>query len=705
MPEGMKETLRRSEVRWLLALLAAAAAVKAPALGLWFHSPDDWISLDTGQKLAALDGGALTRLFTEDTGRRSGRPVPFLLWGLDWALFKTWAPGYYGTNLAINLVSGGLVWMLAWRGTKDAAAAAVALAWFLFNGATNQGIYFLSARDDDLVTLFCLAAVVAWPRARGSTRGCIGVGVLTALAVFSKATGLVLPALLVLVDVLELGPRAALQPRRAIRAYAAPGLAILVFLPVLVGLMSSNSRMLSAGAQQGGPGGVVKVVQLTLSSTLLPFASSYRFLPPIATDLLRLLLVVIAGGLALRQRQAAGRLAALGGAWLAVNLVIPFPFLLSGRNVHVEEGRYLLLPSVGVALLLAAAVGTTPSVGRRRLAASAVGLTVLAYALFQTPRFLDDRTAAPSFRDAARAVAADLPPDGQLWVATKRVDQGLTGLISSSVFPSFVPELGARRPLVFTEGGTQAFVPEPPGPHGGAALAASDRILDLDAFDPTRDAILLDLFSRPAPYDAPAAAWGRAALPLPPLRPAPAWGVDFPAPGWSYGQLALLPDEPSPVQWTPSARPGPTGLVVDTRFPLMFHELTGALAQPPFFLPAVLEGPPVELPTAGYCAVEVDVAIRSRMGRDARPQPLTRPLMPTPCFAALLWTDGASFDDPFDRFVLLPACTDPGGETLTARLDTSPSWRTTGTARKLALMPASVPGEVEVRGLRLIPCE
>jgi hypothetical protein len=691
-----------SEVRWLLLLLAAAAAVKAPSLGLWFHSPDDWISLDTGQKLAQLDGGALGRLFTEDTGRRSGRPIPFLLWGLNWALFKTWAPGYYATNLLLNLLAGGLVWALAWRGTKSAAAAAVALSWFLFNGATNQGVYFLSARDDDLVTLFFLAAVVAWPQAQKTTRGCVGVGVLTACAVFSKATGLMLPAVLVLVDILQMGPRAALAPRRAIRAYAAPAVAILLFVPALIGLVGSNSRMLGAGAQQSGPMAVVQVLKVTLASSLLPFASSYKFMPPIVADVLRLGLVLGAGVLTLRARDGAGKLAALGAGWLAVNLVIPFPFLLSGRNVHVEEGRYLLLPSIGLALLLAAAVGRSPDRWRTRLAVGAVTLTVLSYALFQTPRFLDDRTAAPSFRTAARAVAADLPADGQLWVAAKRLDQGLTGLISSSVFPEFVPELGDRRPLVFVEGGQTGFIPVPPGPHGGAALAEGAPV-DLDALRPESDAVLLDIFRRPLPYDAPAAAWGRVALPLPAARAAPPLEVRFPA-DWTYQQLALLADEPSPVNWTPRAEPVPGGVSLDTRFPLMFHELTGALAQPPFFLPAVLQSPEVEVPTAAYCSVEVDLAVHSRMGRDARPQPLTRPLMPTPCFAALLWTDEEAFDDPFDRFILLPACTDPSGETATARLDTSPSWRTTGTVRRLGLMPASVPGDVEVRALRLLPC-
>lgn len=692
-------------MRWLILLLAAAAAVKAPSLGLWFHSPDDWISLDTGQKLAGFDGGAFARLFTEDTGRRSGRPVPYLLWGLNWAAFGTWAPGYYATNLALNLAAGALLWIVAWRGTKSAVAAAVATSWFLFNGATNQGVYFLSARDDDLVTLFFLAAVVAWPTAQKSRRGRIGVGLLCALAIFSKATGLALPAVLVVLDVLALGPRAALQPKRAIRVYAAPLAAVLLFLPALVGLVGANSRMLGAGAQEGGPAGVLRVLGLTLSSSLLPFASTYRFLPPIVIDVLRLVLVLVAGGLAWKARAGAGRLAALGGAWLLINLVIPFPFLLSGRNVHVEEGRYLLLPSVGLALVLAAAVGRAPRGWRRGLALGAVGLTIACYALFQTPRFLDDRTAAPSFRAAARAVAAELPTDGRLWVAAKRLDQGLTGLISSSVFPEFVPELGDRRPFVFVEGGQQAFVPVPPGRHGGAALAAADRPLSLDTLDPARDALLLDVFRRPAPYDAPTAAWGRAALPLPPPRRAPPLEVSFTGPtDWTYGQLALLPDEPSPVRWTPSMQPTPTGLRLDTRFPLMFHELTGALAQPPFFLPAVLQSPPVELPAPAYCAVEIDVVITSYMAQDARPQPLTAPLMPTPCFAALLWTDGEEFADPFDRFILLPACTSRGGETITARLDTSPSWRTTGTVRRLGLMPASVPGEVEVRGLRLLPC-
>ncbi len=407
----------------------------------------------------------------------------------------------------------------------------------------------------------------------------------------------------------------------------------------------------------------------------------------------------------LRARAGVGRLAALGGAWLALNLVIPFPFLLSGRNVLVEEGRYLLLPSVGVALLLSAGVGSAPTGWRRRLAVSAVLLSVGAYAAFQSPRFLDDRTAAPSFRAAASAVAADLPPDGRLWVAAKRVDQGLTGLISSSVFPEFVPELRGRRPLIFVEGGLAAFEPVPPGPHGGASLADGPAV-DLDRLDPARDAVLLDVFRRRAPYDAPSAAWGRAALPLPPPRSAPPLDVSFEgATDWTYGQLAILSSERAPAPWIPRIEPGRGGVRLETRFPLMFHELTGALAQPPFFLPAVLTSPPVELAAPGYCSVEVDLHVSSRMGPDARPQPLTRPLMPTPCFAALLWTDGEAFDDPFDRFVLLPACRDRGPETVTARLDTSPSWRTTGTVRRLGLLPASVPGEVEVSALRLVPCE
>lgn len=649
-------------VPWLLALALVTLALKAPALGLWFHSPDDWISLDTGAQVAEGDLAAVGRLFTEDIGRRSSRPVPYLLWAANWRAFGPWAPGYYATNIALNLASGLLIWLLAHRLGRSPAAASLAALWFLLNPITNQGTAFLSARDDELATLFVLLAVTAWPRARGSWPGVLGICALALLAVFSKATALALPLLLLLVDGAELGRRQAMQPRRMLRLYGPVALSLLLFVPAL-GLLLSGHRGIG-----GSPAALPQVALLSLAGWLTPHGVGSG-LPGALGDALRLGLLGLALGAGRRPK-----VLLLGGLWVLANLLIPLPMLLGEPGSVLHEGRYLLLPSVGISLVIAAAAPRSP-----RLLWAASGLTVLCFALFVTPRFGTARTGAPAFVQAARAVAADLPPGGRLLVALQRVDQGLTSLVSSRVFPRLVPELGDRRPLLLRSGGGALFEPLPPGPHGGAALGPLPGDVDLDALDPARDRLLLDVFRRDSPSAPPGAAFGLVALPLPPPQP----GADL---RWDPAHWSALPPGSEPL------RP---------HRDLPFHQLTGALSEPLPRLPALLQSPPLDLRPAEHCAVELDLVIRPRRPPHAPPLPQTRPLLPEPCFAALLWSESEDWADPWDRFVLLPACS---GGPVRARLDTSPAWRASGRIRRLAVLPASVAGEAELRGVVLEGC-
>jgi Tfp pilus assembly protein PilF len=161
-------------------------------------------------------------------------PVTWMSYGLDRSLWDLYAPGYHLTNLLLHVLAALAVYALARRLLRHALeveapdcgraaidlGAAVAALGFAVHPLRLEPVAWVSARGTVLggllLVLSVLAYVIGWERGRASGRvsgpWLTGSALLFAASLLARATGLVLPAVLVVLDVY---PLRRLAPRPA----------------------------------------------------------------------------------------------------------------------------------------------------------------------------------------------------------------------------------------------------------------------------------------------------------------------------------------------------------------------------------------------------------------------------------------------------------------------------------------------------------
>ena len=134
------------------------------------------------------------------------RPI-FLLWlRLNYALFGTDAAGWHATSVACHVVATWLVFRIAKGLSRDRITALLAALIFAVHPAHVENVAWISAVTDPLMTCFLLGSFYAFLTFRNSRKratAALSIG-LFALALLSKETAVVLP-LLIFVYVLILG--------------------------------------------------------------------------------------------------------------------------------------------------------------------------------------------------------------------------------------------------------------------------------------------------------------------------------------------------------------------------------------------------------------------------------------------------------------------------------------------------------------------
>lgn len=224
-------------------LLTPLAIVALLGLAWWSYAPglaggflfDDAVNLDALGNFGRIhDLEGFARYITSGIADRTGRPVALLTFLLD---ANNWPADPYPfkrTNLVLHLLNGvllGMALVLIGRAIgvdrRRARAAAVlgAALWALHPLFVSTTLYIVQ-RQAMLPATFVFAALSAWLLARerlltGATRGPLlaagaAVFVGTALAVLSKANGMLLPLLLLAVDACL--PRATNEPTALRRA-------------------------------------------------------------------------------------------------------------------------------------------------------------------------------------------------------------------------------------------------------------------------------------------------------------------------------------------------------------------------------------------------------------------------------------------------------------------------------------------------------
>jgi len=174
-----------------MVLGAAFAAIYADALGHGFVKDDfRW--------LAAADvrsAGDLRHVFSTNVGFY--RPLVTLSFAIDRGLWNLDPRGYAFTNLILLVADAGLLFVLARRLSLSSSASLFASAAWIFNfHGINMALLWISGRTALLLCVFSLAAVLAWLRGWRLT-----AAVLTLGAMLCKEEAVMLPALLLVVDV------------------------------------------------------------------------------------------------------------------------------------------------------------------------------------------------------------------------------------------------------------------------------------------------------------------------------------------------------------------------------------------------------------------------------------------------------------------------------------------------------------------------
>lgn len=271
------------------------------------------------------------------------RPVTNLSVALDYSLWELDPRGYHATNTVLFGFTGWCLFWLVRRVTPGARlAAAVALAFYLIHPLQLEVYPVLARRADMLSGAFVALALVASTRSRDKVR-VASTFVLTALAVASKVTGILVVPLAFLIA--RGAPMSTMKAARATLPHVAATLMVFgARLPVLGGIggyIHEGRReqwavpwkifvsLVSPPASAGGVASMICIAAAFL--VLLGLALQdrrQRDVPRGRVDVFRLLL--------------------LGACWLALSLL----FLL-GTNGGLGWW-YSFMPLLGLSLMVGA---------------------------------------------------------------------------------------------------------------------------------------------------------------------------------------------------------------------------------------------------------------------------------------------------------------------------------------------------------------
>jgi hypothetical protein len=678
------------------ALIGLSLALLEAATGRYFWNGDDAFELPMARLLATGEWSAWWE-FSSLSGHTGLRVVPRFLWGLDSLLYGPDAAGYYATNIALHIACILAVYALCARWTESRVGGFTGAVVFGFLGPTAQVVSFLSAREDAVSALAFVGAVLLWPGAEGSRRRLAGVVALYAVICLSKLSGVVLPGVLLVMDVAQVGVRAAFSPRRLLRLYGPLVLVLVGMVAAWAGLIGIRDAG-SYAALRGGGSDAASVLLGNLYQGLLwpladhpsnPLSGVDRGLMIAQAVLLPLCVIV---GLA-RGGKALGALAV---AWIVLGLLPPAALLGWNAEQSWGDGRYFYLPSMGVALLAASASarGRVPGT----IGVVVVVVMVAVFGRLVMPQFALQGQFTRHLGRATEEAASSLGPDGRLVVVWPRADQGVRRILDGGFLRAVAPSLPDRF-YVLPEGTTTLLsvaLGDNPRLDEVMVVHTGFRLTDLV---PGRDALVHQGVRSHPIFDV-----GRRFTPaiLPLTSPEAAAGGSMM--GWTFAGVAAT--------WrTGPGLSGADGFDVGdaragdpapARDGALRWTTTGALdwpgnPEPPrtLYLPEIVSGK-LPMDAQQVCGLEVDMTVSSP------PAPKGRRALEPWNFGVLSWATrprGAHFGAALAFEVV------PGPQTISIDLGNSPSWRDSATVYRLGLTPSARKAEVAVRSVHLTYCE
>ena len=623
------------------------ALLAATALNRWFDNPDDWDHLDAAQALLDGSGSAWLDLVFGDLAHASVRPLPTLLWAVDRALWDWNAAGYFATNVALLAILSALVAALVARWRPDAPWVALAAGLVVgLSPAVSQSTWYLAARDDLLANTFFVGALLAWTVPRGRW----GTAVLAGLGALCKPTLLVLPLVLLARD------RSQGRGMRESLRRMAPTLTVLgLYLTLLTVVIAGDG---GSGSVPSGGRAVHRALWNVVAPMVVPGLARHGGLGALGPDLPRLLVLI--GIAALGWSAADRRFLGAGLALLTAGAMLPLPWLASPEFSIQDAGRYLQLPKVGFALVVAGGLlGLPPA--RRRAAALLLSLACgLSFWVGAAP----DRARGPSPARALFDALGDHPGADTL-IGMARLDAGATSLTGSDVLAA---RLGGDRPALFLQGAALLH---------RASRAEGERFSygDFAVADPKLDLADLPPTARLLVDTASSGQRGFAQVQLLPGA--------FGPPGTRGDSLTLLAGET--LDATAWIAPGALWTTLDRA------------RRPPAHLATSVDVAPRRWCTATVEITVVGEATPARPGAVAFAVPSGR-------FALLQFSEQPQPADPFKDLVVLPLSRGSGRQRQVIHLRNAPSWLALPRIRWIGLTPVNHPGSVTVHGVTLEGC-
>lgn len=406
------------------AVFVVTAAVFLPTLGHGFVEWDDPATILNNLHIRGLGGEQLRWMFTTFFWGHY-QPLLWLSYAVDYAWASAvWGDGltpsaYHATSLLLHAVAAVLVFLLARRllaaaGPRPAArlrragvstaapfvaavsltlAAAVAALLFSLHPLRAEPVAWVTGRGDVLAAVFLLTAALAWWRAserhgRGGYGPWLALAVaLYALSLLTRAAGVMLPLVLVLLDWYprrRLGGGPGRWLGRAARPvwlekvpFAALAAAAAIVAPMAKAAAGSTVDLARHGSLERFAQACYAVL-FYLWKTVAPAALSpiYELRLPMKVEEPRYLMAMavvplgLIGLMLLARRRPAVPLA------VAVFLILLLPVLgvVQSGNQYAAD-RYTYLPAVGLMVLLAGGFRRLWGMGRGGAAVGA-GLAV-----------------------------------------------------------------------------------------------------------------------------------------------------------------------------------------------------------------------------------------------------------------------------------------------------------------------------------------
>jgi tetratricopeptide (TPR) repeat protein len=338
------------------------------------------------------------------------RPIFTIYLMILWKLFGAWAPGWHLLNIAVHMLAVYLVFLVIERIAKDSRISAIGSLVFALHPLRSESVAWISGVTDPILAVFLIGSFYFYIRYRdeGEARLLIYSLVLFVFAAFSKEPAVALPIVIGAYELFVINQDEAARERiRWAAKYSACFLLVSGFYFLAryfaLGFTFNNSNF-----KHYPTTGILLTIPLVIWKYILllvwPVDLSLFHATPILRDPLALEfilpfvgLLALSFGLWQLRGSIVARFAIL---WFATNLLPVLNLSAFAEDFLVQE-RYVYVPSIGFALLLAIAIAKVPieewlPLGSRSVARTAfAGLLVLLLAgksFAQNTAWKDERT-------------------------------------------------------------------------------------------------------------------------------------------------------------------------------------------------------------------------------------------------------------------------------------------------------------------------